>query len=505
MKKLYFFILCCFTFTYLPAQRIDRSKFLKDSLDSYVNKALTNWRIPGAAIGIIKDGRIVLIRGYGIKELGVAPKVDNNTLFMIGSNTKAFTATALATLQAQRKISLNDRVNKYLPDFKLNDPIANQGATLRDLLCHRLGFETFQGDFTYYNSNLTRQQVIQTMGKLKPEYPFRTHWGYTNAAFVTAGEALAKITGKPWEQYIRESIFAPLGMTYSLALTEDLKKSFNKAAAHTIVDNRLQAIPYLQDDNLAPAGSISSSASDMCKWMLALLNDGKAGNRQVIPAAAIAATREPQDIVGQTEQGEFELYGLGWFLEQYHDHRLVLHTGGVSGFVSSVTLVPDLKLGIVILTNNDQNNLISTLNRELIDMYLKLPYHGYNDRSFSQSKVYEASEQQKDKKLRDSVALNLRPAQSLSDYTGSYVNDIYGTITIERGENNDLIMHFEHHPRMIAKLQSLGGNRFYTSFSDPEFGKAVFPFYVQNGTVTGFRLKVADFVEMTPYDFRKTK
>ncbi len=505
MKKLYLFLICCCAAHLLQAQRIDRSKFLKDSLDGYINRALTNWRIPGAAIGIVKDGKIVLMRGYGIKELGIPTKVDVNTLFMIGSNTKAFTATALAALQVQKKLSLDDRVTKYLPDFKLNDPLANSGATLRDLLCHRLGFETFQGDFTYYNSNLTRQQVIERMGHIKAVYPFRTRWGYTNAAFATAGEVLAKVTGKPWEQYIRETIFAPLGMTNTLALTADLQKSFNKAAAHTIVDGRLTAIPYLQDDNLAPAGSISSSATDMSKWMLALLSSGKAGSRQVIPSAAITATRQPQAIVGETPQGEFELYGLGWFLEQYQNHRLVLHTGGVSGFVSSVTLVPDLNLGIVVLTNTDQNNLISSLNRELIDMYLKMPYHNYIDRSVSQTRAYTAAEQQQDKKLRDSVALNPHPAQSLNDYAGSYVNDLYGNITIAKGENNDLIMRFEHHPKMYAHLQPLGGNRFYTVFSDPAFGKAVFPFYVQNGNVTGFRLKVADFVEITPYDFRKVK
>jgi CubicO group peptidase (beta-lactamase class C family) len=503
MKKLYFLIFWSFIGISVSAQRINRDKFLRDSLDSYVNRALTNWRIPGAAVGIVKDNKIVLIRGYGIKELGLNAKVDNNTLFMIGSNTKAFTATALATLQAENKINLNDRVSKYLPDFKLYDPLANSGATLRDLLCHRLGFETFQGDFAFYNSNLTRQQVISTLGKIKPVYPFRSKWGYTNAAFLTAGEALAKVTGQPWEAYIKERFFAPLGMTNTLALSSDFNKALNRSAAHTIVDNRLTAIPYVQGDNLAPAGGIGSSAADMSKWMLALLNDGKVGNKQVIPAAAIEATRQPQAIVGQAETGEFELYGLGWFLEQYHDRRLVLHTGGVNGFVSSVTLVPSLKLGIVILTNSDQNDLISSLNREIIDAYLKLPYHAYADRSASQTRAYNLAEQQRDRKLRDSVALNLRTEKGLNDYTGTYYNEVYGNVTVARGETNDLIMRFEHHPKMSARMQALGGNRFYTVFSDPAFGKAVLPFYVQNNTVTGLRVKVADFVDMMPYDFRK--
>src|ERR1035437_8700408 len=170
------------------AQRIDRSKFVKDSLEYYINRAMTNWRIPGAAVCIVKDNKIILLKGYGIKELGMNNKVDINTLFMIGSNTKAFTATALAMLQAQNKLSLDDKVTKYLPQFKLENKPAGEMAVIRDLLCHRLGFQTFQGDFTFYNTNLSRNDIIERLGQEKATYPFRTKWGYTNAAFLTAGQ-----------------------------------------------------------------------------------------------------------------------------------------------------------------------------------------------------------------------------------------------------------------------------------------------------------------------------
>ncbi len=199
--------------TSLYAQHIDRSKFVKDSLDEYVNRALTYWRVPGAAVCIVKDGKVVLLKAYGIKELGQPAKVDINTLFMIGSNTKAFTATALTMLQSANKLSLDDKVTKYLPQFKLDNKFAGEQTIIRDLLCHRLGFKTFQGDFTFYNTNLSRDEVIAKLGQLKAAYPFRTKWGYTNSAFLTAGEIIPKVTGKPWEIYLRENIFAPLGMT----------------------------------------------------------------------------------------------------------------------------------------------------------------------------------------------------------------------------------------------------------------------------------------------------
>jgi CubicO group peptidase (beta-lactamase class C family) len=495
----------CVTLTF--AQHIDRSKFVKDSIDFYINRALTNWRIPGAAVCIVKDGKIVLMKAYGIKELGLPAKVDINTLFMIGSNTKAFTATALAMLQNDKKLSLDDKVTKYLPQFKLDNKPAGEMAVIRDLLCHRLGFQTFQGDFTFYNTNLTRSDIIQRLGMLKAAYPFRTRWGYTNAAFLTAGEIIPVVTGKPWEIYLKENIFAPLGMTNTLALSADLPKSLNRTVPHTLIDGRLSPIPYCQIDGLAPAGGISSSINDMSKWVLALLNDGKVGARQVIPAAAIRATREAQDIMGRVNHPDgstnYELYALGWMIQDYAGKHLIMHDGGVNGYLSSVTLVPDEHLGIVILTNTDQNNFFEALRWEIMDAYFKKQYRDYSDTYLAAYKNDAAVEQVADKKLRDSVALNPKPALLPSSYIGKYENSLYGSLTITQGENNDLEIRFEHHPKMYTHLQPLGGNRFYATFSDPTLGKAVFPFIVQNGTVKGIRIKVADFVERDVYEFTK--
>lgn len=508
MKKLFLLlsgIIIVTTSAY--AQGVNRSKFISDSLDSYINHALTSWRIPGVAVCIVKDGKIVMMKGYGVKELGLNNKVDDNTLFMIGSNTKAFTATALAMLQSQGKLSLDDKVTKYLPQWKLNDQLASQEAIIRDLLCHRLGFRTFQGDFTFYNTDLSREQIMERMGRVKAIYPFRTKWGYTNSAFLTAGQIIPRVTGKTWEEYIKENIFAPLGMTNTLALTVDMPKSLNRTVPHSLVNGQLTAIPYCQIDALAPAGAISSSANDMSKWVMALLNDGKVGGRQVIPADAIQATRQPQDIVGSVTHlnGEtnYELYGLGWFIQDYENHRLVMHDGGVNGYLSSVTLVPKEHLGIVILTNTDQNEFFEALRWEIMDAYFKLPFGNYSSKYLDAFKAGEAEDQQKDKKLRDSVAMNRPPLLVPAQYTGKYDNDLYGSLSVTQGTGNDLEIRFEHHAKMYAHLQPLGGNRFYVTFSDPIFGKAVFPFTVVNGKVTGLRVKVANFVEYDPYDFKK--
>ena len=211
-----------FTCTVAAAQSDSIPSFVKDSLDTYVTRAMTDWEIPGLSLAIIKNGKVVLMKGYGVKEQGSIDQVDENTLFMIGSNTKAFTATAIATLDAENKLSLDDKVTKWIPQFKLENKAAGEQAIVRDLLCHRLGFRTFQGDFTYWTSNLSRKEVIEKMGHIKAVYPFRTKWGYTNAAFLTAGEIIPAVTGKQWEDYIKEKIFVPLGMNRTLALSKDL-------------------------------------------------------------------------------------------------------------------------------------------------------------------------------------------------------------------------------------------------------------------------------------------
>ncbi len=482
--------------------------FVKDSLDTYVERGLKEWQIPGVSVAIVKNGKVVYMKGYGVKELGTTDKVDENTLFMIGSNSKAFTATAMAMLDADKKLSLDDKVQKWLPDFKLYDPWVAKEANIRDLLCHRLGFETFQGDFMYFDSDLTTAEVREKMGKLKPMYSFRSKWGYTNSAFMTAGEIIPKVTGQSWATFITDRIFKPLGMNNSLALSKDIKLAGNKCAAHTVVMGELKKVPYGNIDNLAPAGSISSSASDMSKWVMTLLNNGKLDGKEVIPAGAIAQTRLPHSILGNGghmfNKAHFNLYGLGWFLEEYAGRKIVAHTGGVNGFVTSVCLIPEEKLGIIVLTNTDANNFYEALRNEIEDAYLGLPYRNY-------SKVYRsyqwADEEEKAKQykvIRDSIALNPKTELPLTAYAGEYMHQVYGKMNIKI-ENGKLIMRFEHHKGRYGTMEPLGGNRFFCTYNDPLYGMKKLEFAVVNKKVRSLTVKVADFVEFTTYDFIKIK
>jgi CubicO group peptidase (beta-lactamase class C family) len=507
MKRYLIFLIFCLCLVY-PAYTQSRIPvFVTDSIDSYVLRAMKAEQLPGLAICIVKNGRIVLMKGYGVLKQGAGEPVDENTLFMIGSNTKAFTATALAKLDYEKKLSLNDPVTKWLPDFTLENKMAGEQAIIRDLLCHRLGFRTFQGDLMYWKSDLSREDVIKKMGQIKAVYPFRTTWGYCNAGFLTAGEIIPKVTGMKWEDYIRKNFFVPLGMTRTLALNRELPEAVNKSSAHDLVNGKIIAVPYCMIDNLASAGTISSSVNDMSKWVIMLLNNGMYGNTLVVPAEAIAETRFPNSIIGNNgglfDKTHFRLYGLGFDLKDYAGKLIVSHTGAVTGFLSSVTLVPEDTLGIVILTNSIRNSIYASLREEVLDAYLGLPYRNYSQIYESGDKFDENARRTRIKQLEDSVALNLKTELPIKAYTGEYTHYIYGGMKIEL-ENGELRMHFSHHPNMYAKLESLGNNRFFAIFSDPEFEEAIFPFKVESGKVISVTVKVADFIDYTSYLFTKT-
>jgi CubicO group peptidase (beta-lactamase class C family) len=478
--------------------------FIKDSLDAYVQKALTDWQIPGVAVCVVKDGKVVVMKGYGVKELGSNNKVDENTLFMIGSNSKAFTGTALAMLAADNKLSLDSPVIKYLHDFKLYDPWVTKQANVRDLLCHRLGFETFQGDFIYFDSDLTTAEVREKFSRVKPMYSFRSKWGYTNAAFMTAGEIIPKVSGQTWAEFLKEKIFTPLEMNSTLALTKDIDAAVNKATAHTVAQGVLKKIPYGRIDNLAAAGSISSSINDMSHWVMAQLNNGKYNDKQVIPAGAVAQTWFPHSIMGngghRFNRAHFLLYGLGWMLQEYSGRKIVSHTGGVNGFVTSVTLVPEEKLGIIVLTNTDANNFFESLKYEIMDAWLGLPYRNYSQFHLTNFKKNQEEEAAWLKKQKDTIALNRPTTLPLASYAGTYEHNVYGKMTIAL-EEKKLVARFEHHKGRFATLEALGGNNFLATFNDPLYGIKEWPFTTANGKVRSVTVTVADFVEFTPYEF----
>lgn len=506
MKNLWLATLFILLSASLIAQDIKLPVFITDSLDNYITQGIKDWEIPGLSIAIVKNDKVILAKGYGVTRVGGSEPVTENTLFMIGSNTKAFTATALSILNESGKLSLEDKVQKWMPNFRLKDSLANKEVVIADLLSHRLGFESYQGDFTYWSSNLTRDQVIHKMSLITPAYGFRTKWGYCNAAFVTAGELIPRIIGKSWAETIRDSILIPLRMNRTRMLSEELKGIKNIAYPHTLANKKISEIPFVNIDNLAPAGSMSSTASDMARWLLAQANSGSIDGNQVISANVFENIRNPYSIITIDPRGgqqtHIYLYGLGISINDRVGKLFYSHAGGIDGYLSIVMIVPEEKLGIVVLTNTDQNKFFQNLAKEVLDAFLGLPYQGY---SYKSLKSYKANRVKTDSlldSLRNVVVMNNKPSISLLQYTGKYNNDVYGDIEV-RLEKGKLNIYFSNHPDLVGKLDHIQNDNFLCVYSNPSMGIVEIPFKIENGKVMGLTLRVSDFIESAPYEFKK--
>ncbi|HEV2395961.1 MAG TPA: serine hydrolase [Candidatus Sulfotelmatobacter sp.] len=432
-------------------------------LDAYVANSMKTFDVPGMGVAIVKDGKVLVAKGYGVRKLGDSTPVDENTMFAIGSNTKAFTTAALATLVDEGKISWDDRVYERMPGFVMYDPYVSHEMTILDLLTHRSGMGLGEGDLLFWPHTIyTRDQIIHKLRYMKPHSSFRSHYAYDNLLYMTAGQIIPAVTGTSWDDYIRQHIFTALGMGHSSTSTKQYKPGDDYASPHSRVEGKLQVIPLEDLDNVGPAGSINSSAADMAKWVQVQLNRGKfvdrdgrlfseKQSREMWSPQTILPTGDPPPQLAGLK-ANFADYALGWGLREYHGHKLVGHTGGVGGFVSRVMLVPDEHLGVVILTNAEQGGAFDSILYHVLDYYFQLPATDW----IGAFKAVD-DEEEKDaaatmKKGESSRAGNSKPSLPLEKYAGTYTDAWYGPITI-RQENGGLTISFDQTPGMVGDLQ----------------------------------------------------
>jgi CubicO group peptidase (beta-lactamase class C family) len=432
-------------------------------LDAYVAASMKTFDVPGMAVAIVKDGKVVVAKGYGVRKMGDPTPVDEFSMFAIGSNTKAFTTAALATLMDEGKLTWDDPVYQRLPGFVMYDPYVSHEMTIRDLLTHRSGMGLGEGDLLFWpHTTYTRADIIYRLRFMKPASSFRSHYAYDNLLYMTAGQIIPAVTGTSWDDYVRQRIFKPLGMTHSVVTNADFKPGDDYAIPHARVDGKLQPLPLEQLDNAGPAGSINSCAADMAKWVQLQLNRGKFIDRdgRLFSEQRSKEMWTPQTILPIGEPSpqlaglkpNFADYALGWWLRDYHGRKLVGHTGGVAGFVSRVMLVPDENLGVVILTNAEETSAFDSILYHVLDYYFHVPSTDW----ISAFKAVK-DEEEKDaaeimKKAEGSRATDSKPSLPLDKYAGVYNDAWYGPITI-RMENEHLVITFDHTPLMVGDLE----------------------------------------------------
>jgi len=432
-------------------------------LDSYVASSMKTFDVPGMAVAIVKDGKTLVAKGYGVRKLGDPTAVDQFTTFGIGSNTKAFTTAALATLVDEGKLSWDDPVYQRLPGFVMYDPYVSHEMTIRDLLTHRSGMGLGEGDLLFWpHTTYSREDVIYKLRFMKPQSSFRSHYAYDNLLYMTAGQIIPAVTGTTWDDYVRQRIFAPLGMNHTDLSTTGYKAGGDYASPHSRVDGKLQVIPFEDLDNAAPAGAINSCAADMAKWVQLQLNRGKyvdhdgrlfteQRSKEMWTAQTILPIEDPPAPLAGLK-ANFADYALGWGLRDYHGRKLVGHTGGVGGFVSRVMLAPEENLGVVVLTNAEEGGAFDSILYHVLDYYFHLPATDWIA-GFKAVKDQEEKEAAETMKMAEGARdANSKPSLPLEKYAGVYNDPWYGPITI-RMENAGLVMSFDHTPGMIGDLQ----------------------------------------------------
>lgn len=406
------------------------------TLDAYVAATMKDWKVPGIAIAIVKDDSIVYAKGYGTRTVGRNEPVDPTTIFAIGSASKAFTAALVAMAVDEGKMRWDERVSAYLPGFQLHDTYASRDLSVRDALSHRSGLA--RGDFMWYAGGFSRDDILRRVRYLKPSWGFRSQFGYQNIMLLAAGEAVAHVEQQSWDDQIKGKIFAPLGMTSSSTTIRDLAEATNVATPHGEVDDSVVAIPWKNIDNIGPAGSINSNVRDMAQWLRLQLGHGKFGGRQLITTAAHGEMWQPNihiRLEGPTARylapgGNLSAYGMGWFLQDF-DGRLAVHHGGnIDGMSAMVAMLPDEKLGVVILTNKNGTPAPVALFPYIFDLYTRsaprdwnAEFHALLDPVLKSAKEAEAA-------LEKSRVAGTRPSLELPRYAGTYSDSMYGDIVV---------------------------------------------------------------------------
>ncbi|HEU4507333.1 MAG TPA: serine hydrolase [Pyrinomonadaceae bacterium] len=406
-----------------------------NGFDEYVNKAMKEWEVPGLAIAIIKNDQIVLAKGYGVRKIGDPAPVDERTLFAIGSSSKAFTAASLAMLVDEGKVKWDDPVTKYLPGFEMYDPYVTRELTVRDLLTHRSGLQ--RGDLLWYGTELDRAEILKRTRFLKPSWSLRSTFGYQNLMYLAAGELVARVSGKSWDEFIRERFFGPLGMAASSTSINALKTANNVASPHSKIEQKVIAIPWRNIDNIAPAGSINSNVADMAHWVRLQLGQGTFQNQKLFSPAQAKEMHASQTVIRFEPpysmwypEAHFLNYGLGWFLSDYRGRKVVDHGGAIDGMRAQVALMPEEKIGLVVLSNMGGSGLPTAMMYRIFDALLGAPPRDWSADLLKSFKTLEAAAQAAEKKQEAERVTGTNPSLALDKYAGTYRNDLYGDVKV---------------------------------------------------------------------------
>lgn len=482
-------------------------------LDRLVFDVMDAFEVPGLAVAIVHDGNVVLARGYGTRRIGGGEPVDEHTRFGIASNTKAFTATALALLVEEGRLGWDDPVVRYLPWFQMWDPWVTREITIRDILVHRSGLGLGQGDLLGWPpSDRSREEIVQAIRWLEPATSFRSAYAYDNILYHVAALVIESVSGLTWEEFVDSRIVDPLGMNDTRVSRASTREGGNIAVPHARVEGEVRPVRPFDATNTNASGGINSSASDMAKWMLVQLDSGRVAGGE--PLFGPGTTRELWSIVTPVPFGpppprlrplakSFNGYGLGFFVRDYRGHQIITHTGSLPGYVSRLTLIPDLDLGIVVLTNAEAGEAFEAITWTVLDGFLGAPAYDWLDAYVSQAAERDSMIAARERSAVVSRDTASTPSLPLDAYAGTYEDPWYGDVMIEP-EEGDLTIRFSRTPVLVGDLAHWQYDTFLVRWRDRELRADAFITFdlTPSGRVAGARMVAASPAVDFSYDFQ---
>lgn len=482
------------------------------AVDAVVARILKAFEVPGIAVAVVKDGQVVLAKGYGVRSLATKEPVDANTLFGIASNTKAFTTAALGLLVEEDKLRWDDKVTDYIPEFKMYDPYVTAEFTVRDLLTHRSGLGLGAGDLMQFpdSADFTVADVIHSLRYFKPVSSFRSKFDYDNSLYIVAGEVVARVSGQPWTTFVETRLLRPLGMSRSATVFTRLPDPTNVIDAHGPVEGKVQVIRRDLNTLLGPAGGMYSSVADLSKWAMMLLG-GAFAPAPLLKPATLQELWTPQTILPVSPapapyNTHFAAYGLGWFLRDVRGYKEASHTGGEIGMVTKVTLLPELHLGIIVLTNQESGAAFTAVTNAIEDYYLNVRGIDRVQEMVDRRKQFAADDDKLTAAVWQQVATAQKAAPKQPDYrayVGRYHDVWLGDVAVYK-QGAQLWLRAKRAPRLVGQLLPYRGNTYVVRWKARSMNADAFAAFTldDQGQAESIKMKAISPATDFSYDFQ---
>ncbi|NCP59959.1 MAG: serine hydrolase [Flavobacteriales bacterium] len=470
-------------------------------IDSLVNHAMETFNVAGSAVAIVKDGKIIYQKGFGVKSKATNEPVNEHTNFAIASNSKAFTTTALAILEEEGKIKWTDKVIDHIPEFTMYNPYVQQNFNIQDLLTHRSGLGLGVGDLMFFpdGSDFTIDDLLASFQHFKPVSAFRTKWDYDNLLYLVAGELIARKSGMTWEAFIKTRIFEPLGMDNSYPALDDITDKSHLASPHSTTNTSFKVLPDYQEMINGAAGGIYANVNDLAQWMLLHLNQGKYGENFENQLFTEKSQHEMWKIHTTTAvnrnpryKSHFAGYGLGWDLTDKKGNMVVSHTGGLPGMLSKTLLIPDLNLGIVVLTNTEPggSGLFYAVSSTIEDSYLGLDDFQWIDKLTKFLKSREEKGDDVTKRVWETVEANKNTPIDESKYIGIYQDHWFGNVEVFK-KDHQLWIKSHRSPKLNGAMSFYNANTFAIKWEYQDMNCDAFVMFSldENGVAQSIKMK----------------